>query len=61
VLPPEKASFVGNSLPAVSPDGRHLAFAPGIDRKTQLWIRDLNALAARPLPGTDGAKAAASR
>jgi len=43
------------------PDGRHLAFAAGIDRKTQLWIRDLNALAAWPLPGTDGAKAAASR
>jgi len=27
VLPPEKASFVASSLPAVSPDGRHLAFA----------------------------------
>ncbi|MGO9259373.1 MAG: protein kinase domain-containing protein [Bryobacteraceae bacterium] len=54
VLPPEKAGFVADSLPAVSPDGRHLAFAAGSEGKTQIWIRDLNALAARPLPGTDG-------
>jgi eukaryotic-like serine/threonine-protein kinase len=54
VLPPEKSSFVENSLPAVSPDGRHLAFAAGSENKPQLWIRDLQTLEARPLPGTDG-------
>jgi len=54
VLPPEKATFVANSLPAVSPDGRHLAFAARSEGKDQLWIRDLNALAARPIPGTEG-------
>ena len=56
---PEKTSFgtqpVGMPL-ALSPDGRHLAFAAKEpDGPTQLWIRDLDSLAARPLPGTDGA------
>jgi Tol biopolymer transport system component/predicted Ser/Thr protein kinase len=55
VLPPEKAHFVANSFPAVSPDGRHLAFAAASEGKTQLWIRDLHTSAARPLPGTDRA------
>jgi eukaryotic-like serine/threonine-protein kinase len=55
VPPPEKASFSAISLPAISPDGRHLAFAAGSEGKPQLWIRDLDTLAARPLPDTDGA------
>jgi serine/threonine protein kinase len=54
VLPPEKATFT-TSLPAVSPDGRRLAFVATTDGKDQLWVRDLDSLAARALTGTDGA------
>jgi eukaryotic-like serine/threonine-protein kinase len=55
VLPPEKATFAGGSLPAISPDGHRLAFAATRDGKTLLWIRDLDALSAWPLPGSDNA------
>src|SRR5262249_47687159 len=41
--------------PRISPDGRYLAFnATDSEGKTQIWVRALNALAAQPLPGTDG-------
>jgi len=55
VLLPEKAVLNPRSIPAVSPDGRRLAFVATLDGKDQLWVRDLDSLAARPLPGTDGA------
>jgi len=55
VLPPEKAAFAEISLPALSPDGRHLAFVAALDGKYSVWVRDLDSLVARPLPGTDGA------
>jgi Tol biopolymer transport system component/predicted Ser/Thr protein kinase len=55
VLPPDKAVFNANSLPAVSPDGRRLAFVATLDGKDSLWVRDLDSLAARALTGTDGA------
>ena len=55
VLPPEKATFKSNSLPAVSPDGRRIAFVATSDGKDLLWVRDLDSLAARALTGTDGA------
>jgi serine/threonine protein kinase len=51
VLPPEKATFSTGSLLAVSPDGRRLAFVAN----DLLWVRDLDSLSARPLPGTEGA------
>jgi Tol biopolymer transport system component len=51
--PPEKAAFSGS--PAVSPDGRHVTFAATAGEKTQLWVRDFDSLAARPLAGTEGA------
>jgi Tol biopolymer transport system component len=39
----------------VSPDGRYLTFnATDAAGKTRLWVRPLNALAAQPLPGTEG-------
>ena len=48
IAPPEKSTIEYFKL---SPDGRSLAFVTG-DR---LWIRPLNSLEARPLPGTEGA------
>ena len=41
--------------PRISPDGRYLAFdATDASGKTRIWVRPLNALAAQPLPGTEG-------
>jgi len=40
---------------AISPDGRLLVFSASNEGKSQLWVRPLDSLAARPLPGTDGA------
>jgi Tol biopolymer transport system component len=42
------------SPPVVSPDGRKIAFAADADGKRLIWIRSLDALEARPLPGTEG-------
>ncbi|HSW38265.1 MAG TPA: hypothetical protein VLL97_02095, partial [Acidobacteriota bacterium] len=51
---PEKVSLDWGSSFAVSPDGRHLAFAAaGSDDVVRLWIRGLDSLEARPLPGTE--------
>ncbi|MEO7145578.1 MAG: protein kinase [Bryobacteraceae bacterium] len=59
LLPPEKASFtpveVNTGGMALSPDGRALAFVATLEGKTLLWVRRLDSLTARPLPGTDGA------
>jgi eukaryotic-like serine/threonine-protein kinase len=42
----------GAGSPRVSPDGRFIAFTrPGVPR--QIWIRPLDSLEARPVPGTD--------
>jgi len=58
ILPPEKTSFSfsTNLGPmALSPDGRRMVFAATAeDRKTQLWIRPLDAGGAQPLGGTEG-------
>ncbi|HEY1307571.1 MAG TPA: protein kinase [Vicinamibacterales bacterium] len=51
---PDKTSDA--RYPSISPDGRHLAFAAaGEDGRYRIWIRDLDALASRVLPGTEGA------
>ena len=43
--------------PALSPDGRKLAFAArGADAKVRLYVRSLDAAAAQPLAGTEGAQ-----
>jgi eukaryotic-like serine/threonine-protein kinase len=39
------------SIPAY----RRMAFVATLDNKNQLWVRDLDSLAACPLPATDGA------
>jgi serine/threonine protein kinase/Tol biopolymer transport system component len=53
ILPPEKASF-GNI--AVSPDGKWLAFTASTGGTAQLWVRRIESLEGRPLPGTAGAR-----
>jgi Tol biopolymer transport system component/tRNA A-37 threonylcarbamoyl transferase component Bud32 len=55
ILAPEKATF-GFGL-ALSPDGRRLAFAATAEGgQDLLWIRPLDSLAPRAIPGTDGAQ-----
>lgn len=54
VSAPSEVTDLG--LPALSPDGRFLAFATfSQDGVRQLWLRPLDNVAAHPLPGTDGA------
>jgi Tol biopolymer transport system component len=54
-MPPEDATFSTSSGPTISPDGRRVAFVATQTGKDLLWVRDMNSLIARPLPGTDGA------
>ena len=55
IHPPEGVRF-GERAAEISPDGQHLAFV-GIsdDGEQHLWVRSLDSLEARPLPGTEGA------
>ncbi|HWX42062.1 MAG TPA: protein kinase [Blastocatellia bacterium] len=52
VLPPEKSSF---SQIALSPDGRQLAFTATTGGKLGLWVRPLDAMEAKAVPGTQDA------
>jgi Tol biopolymer transport system component len=40
---------------AISPDGSRIAYASTASGVRELWIRPIDSLEARPLPGTDGA------
>ena len=52
---PEKTSLGQMANFAISPDGRHLVFSAADSEGSYLvWIRSLNSLEARPLPGTEG-------
>jgi Tol biopolymer transport system component len=54
VEPPPKHTF--DIYLALSPDGRHVAFtARDESRNVHLWVRNLETLDARQLPGTEGA------
>ena len=55
VNPPVGTEFGVDTGAAISPDGRMLAFVTGSSGTTKLWVRPLNSLSARELPGTDGA------
>jgi eukaryotic-like serine/threonine-protein kinase len=48
---PEKSSIAGFAL---SPDGRYLAFATGLGGTSKLWVRPIDSLDARAVPGTEG-------
>jgi Tol biopolymer transport system component len=55
--PPETALIPFDLLgAALSPDGKRLAFVTNqLDGGTQMWIRDLSSMTAKPLPETGGA------
>ena len=57
VPPPDKMTFAFTAPPVVSPDGRLLAFIANADGGAygQVWVRPINALEARMIPGTENA------
>jgi len=52
ILPPPGTDFESF---AISPDGRRIAFAAQASGNLMLWVRELDSLDARPLPGTETA------
>jgi Tol biopolymer transport system component len=57
VLPPMEATSAPQAL-AISPDGNHLAFVTATSEgRSILWIRSLDSLVSKQLPGTEGASA----
>jgi serine/threonine protein kinase/Tol biopolymer transport system component len=54
---PQPPNLTFSSSLALSPDGRKLAFiaSASANLPPQLWIRSMDAVEARPLPGTEGA------
>jgi Tol biopolymer transport system component len=57
VLPPEKALHDAGSIAQISPDGRRIVMVVSFagQGSASLWLRDLDALNGRILPGTSGA------
>jgi eukaryotic-like serine/threonine-protein kinase len=57
ILPPERTQFAFSRIPALSPDGRTLAFSAADESgKTMVWVRSLDAQSAQPLAGTERAE-----
>ena len=54
VPPPDKSAILTFAL---SPDGRHLAFVATGER-SKLWVRPIDSVDARELPGTEGVRSA---
>jgi Tol biopolymer transport system component len=56
LVQPDGNNIVYGSSLAVSPDGRHVAFVgTGESGRQLLWVRSLDAVSARAIPGTTGA------
>jgi serine/threonine protein kinase/Tol biopolymer transport system component len=56
LLAPEGGQLRAENGLALSPDGSALAFVAEKDNSTQLWIRGMDGLSARPLEGTENAR-----
>ncbi|MHC4325569.1 MAG: protein kinase domain-containing protein, partial [Planctomycetota bacterium] len=59
VLALSRSTPLGIAQPAValSADGSHLVYVADVNNTTQLFLRPMNQLEARPIPGTEGAHA----
>ena len=57
-LDPPEGVEMATAMPVFSPDGSKILIAPGPLGRGQLWIRNLDSPALRPLPGTEGATGA---
>src|SRR6185436_12764232 len=57
LLPPESTRFASEPMShAISPDGRRIAFiARGANGRSLLWVRSIDSIVARSLPGTEDA------
>jgi Tol biopolymer transport system component len=49
---PEKGALDESRPPAISPNGRRIAFLANVDGRRMVWVRDLNSLDVRMVPGT---------
>lgn len=57
VQPPAETEFTDTIYStAISPDGRYIVFAAGTTANSSLWLRPMNSLDARPMPGTEGGR-----
>src|SRR5439155_14969555 len=54
ILPPGEAAFIGQAA-NISPDGRFLAFVAPAGSQELLWVRPLDSVEGRPIPGTENA------
>ena len=57
MLPKEETIKGMEGALAISPDGSRLAYTAGRGDDAQLYVRELNAFEATPIPGTEGARA----
>jgi serine/threonine-protein kinase len=51
----QSSSRPGRTIVALTPDGRRVVFGAVAGARQQLYVRDLDAVEAKPLPGTEGA------
>ena len=59
ILAPDGSTLSSAAIagpPALSPDGKQIAFVADQSGQQTLWVRSLDSLTARELPGTDGAR-----
>ncbi|MEO8100359.1 MAG: protein kinase [Acidobacteriota bacterium] len=57
ILPPEGVNFAGGTpRVAISPDGTQIAFNANSGGGVQTWVRRLDSLEARAIPGTEGSE-----